>query len=348
MRMCRPRFLTPTNSALLLVFAALSLTACAGMTGPARRHLAAVEAAEQALTLPDPERKRALESARDELRSVLDTSPGLAGARLSLATLHARLDEPKLALALAPPLDEQRPEERPSWSALEVWALARAGRWDELIAKHSARLPDAEVPVAARYRDFAVVATPCERANPDNTTPAAAAAPTSPKDDTAQAAPSEPPSACCTETSTSCRDCLAAAREAWCQAAPLHQPIERTLAITEGSSPSPHLELARARLRATALAAAGRHDEARLALETAREAAQKLAAEPAPNATSSTPPPLPLAVLSLDLDRAILFAWSGELEQSRAILTTLQAASPPEPLLSRLMALANALTPPAP
>lgn len=352
----RPRFLTPTNSALLSLFAAVSLSACAGMTGPARRHLAAVEAAENALTLPGPERKRALESARDELRSLLDTSPGLVGARLSLATLHARLDEPKLALALAPALDEQRPEERPSWSALEVWALARAGRWDELIARHPNSVPEDELAVvAARYRDFAIAATPCERANNNasatSPSPTAPTAPTAPTPHTADTVPTAPPKACCTDTSTSCRDCLAAARQAWCQATPPHQSIEHTLALTEGSSPYPHLDLARARLRAAALASAGRHEEARLALESAREAAQKLApdasdaSKPSPEAAPSTPP---LAVLSLDLDRAILFAWSGELEKSRAILSALQSASPPEPFRSRLDALANALTPPTP
>lgn len=306
MPMGRPRFLTTTTFALLF---ALSLSACAGVTGPSRRHLAAVEAAERALTLPSPERRRALESARDELRAVLDTTPGLAGAKLSLATVHARLDEPKLALELAPPLDEQRPEERPGWSALETWALARAGRWDELIA----RQPDGELAaLATRYRDFAVAPTPCD--NPTATT-------------TPTPVSSQPATCCAEPASLSlCRDCLAAARDAWCQGA----PTDQILALTGRTAPSPVLELARARLRAAALASAGRHDEARLMLEAAREAAEGLAA------------------LSLDLDRAILLAWSGELEKSRALLTTLQAASPPEPLLSRLRGLAEALAPPSP
>lgn len=324
----RPRFLTPTRSALLLV---LSLSACAGATGPARRHLAAVEAAERALTLPGPDRQRALVSARDELRGVLDASPGLAGARLSLATIHARLDEPELALALAPPPDDRRPEERPAWAALETWAMARAGRWAELIA----RQPDGELALlAARYRDFAVVVTSCE--------PASAAPPA--------AAPLATAGTCCADSAAACRDCLSTAREAWCRGA----PVDALLGATTQTAPSPHLELARARLRAAALASAGRHDEARLTLEAAREAAQRLAANPSsdartrqPEPATSQPPSTALAVLSLDLDRAILFAWSGELEQCRAILTTLMAAQPPEPLLSRIRGLADALSPPA-
>lgn len=319
----RPRFLTPTRFALLLT---LSLSACAGATGPARRHLAAVEAAERALTLSGPDRQRALASARDELRAVLDASPGLAGARLSLATIHARLDEPERALALAPPADDQRPEERPAWAALETWAMARAGRWADIIARH----PEGELaPLASRYRDFTVVTSPCEPAS---------AAPPAP-------APLATAGTCCADSSAACRDCLASAREAWCRGT----PVDALLGATSRTAPSPHLELARARLRASALASAGRHDEARQSLEAAREAAQELAASPPapqPGTATSLPPSPALAVLSLDLDRAILFAWSGELEQCRAILTTLLAAQAPEPLLSRMKGLAEALTPP--
>lgn len=280
---------------------------CHGATGPARRHLEAVELAERA-TSPQTsptDRKRDLERARDELVELLTQTPRLPGAALSLATIHAWLGDSERAMALRPAADEMRPVEKDSWLNLEHWSLATQARWSELEA---AKPGDAVISKVRPYRE--TYTSTCARKGPTDR-------------------PGEATPLC--DCESDCRQCLETLRNAWCEgaltAAPLLQATERTLA-------EPRLELARNRLRGVLFASQQRFADALVSFDLAREAGARLTGDPDP------------ALLgALDLDRALILAWLGRLDESRALIAQVPHNTLPAPLPERARALSAAINP---
>lgn len=288
-----------------LLFALLmATTACSGATGPARRHLAAVELATRNVPPSSSEQRKSLERARDELIAGLTSSPRLHGAALSLATVLAWLGDADRALKLRPTDDDMRAEERPHWRALELWALGRTGRWTEVLADSQAT-PELLALATAQRDQFAAS---CSTSPPIDPTP----------------------TSCCAPETTDCRECLAALNGAWCAQA---IDAETVLAATTHGSARPHLELARYRLRASVSSSLRRFEQALTELDAAREAALRLPGDP-----SAT------LIQTLDIDRALTLAWLGRVAESRTILTKTLAEEPPAPLLDRAKALSAALS----
>lgn len=293
----------PMAPLLLLLFVAT--TACSGATGPARRHLAAVELAERSVPPTTDARRKDLERARDELVAALAVSPRQHGAALSLATVLAWLGDVERALKLRPADDDMRVEERAHWRALERWALARAGRWADVLTTKPE--PDLLALVTTHRDQFSTACT--------------------------SSASTEPiPTSCCeaATASSDCRACISALNAAWCA-----QTVgaEAVLSATSHPTDIVHLALARARLRASALASLRRFDETLAELEAARHAALRLPGDPQTS-----------LVQTIDIDRALTFAWLGRVAEGRALLHKLVAENPPAALSERAKALSDALS----